>query len=81
MNKANELEKLNKDSESNEYNTTREFSNGYEGHMSLGTYFEVYGKVINSKPSYQRPYHYPDTKDSDYTGNDWQQNLWKEEMG
>ena len=51
MNKANELEKLNKDSESNEYNTTREFSNGYEGHMSLGTYFEVYGKVINSKPS------------------------------
>jgi|TARA_R110000822_G_scaffold149017_3_gene288087 hypothetical protein len=75
MNKANELEKLNKDSESNEYNTTREFSNGYEGHMSLGTYFEVYGKVINSKPSYQRPYHYPDTKDSDYTGNDWQQNL------
>ena len=75
MNKANELEKLNKNSESNEFNTTREFSNGYEGHMSLGTYFEVFDKVVNPKPSYQRPYHYPDTKDKDYTGNDWQQNL------
>ena len=73
--KTNELEKLNKNSESNEFNTTRDFVNGYEGHMPLGTYFDVFDKIVNAKPSYQRPYHHPDTKDMDYTGNAWQHNL------
>lgn len=73
--KTNELEKLNKSSKPYEFKTTRYFKNGFEGHMPLGIYFEVFEEIINSKPSYQRPYHHPDTRDVDYTGNAWQHNL------
>ena len=73
--KTNELEKLNKSSEPYEFKTNRYFKNGFEGHMPLGIYFEVFEEIINSKPSYQRPYHHPDTRDVDYTGNAWQHNL------
>lgn len=49
--------------------------NYFEGHISWGTYMELFqAGIINNHGSYQRPYKYKDFVPG-YYGNEWQKNL------
>lgn len=49
--------------------------NYFEGHISWGTYMELFqAGIINNHGSYQRPYKYKDFVPG-YHGNEWQKNL------
>ena len=71
--KKTELEKLNiiiKES----FTRGLFFNKGYDGIITLGAYFQLFEKLINPSPEYQRAYHYDD-KYPDTFGVAWQRNL------
>ena len=73
--RKNQRDKLKQLRKGLNFNKTVDGRNYFEGHISFGTYMDLFDKgIITNHGSYQRPYKYKDFVPG-YTGNEWQKNL------